>query len=49
EMEERLELKKESLFAQFTRMEQAVSQFNSQGNYLANALSGLNANWKWNG
>lgn len=49
ELEERLDQRRESLLEQFYRMEQAVNEFNSQGNYLVNALSGLNANWKWNG
>ncbi|GAB6063301.1 flagellar filament capping protein FliD [Deferrisoma palaeochoriense] len=49
ELEERLDQRRESLLGQFYRMEQAVNEFNSQGNYLVNALSGLNANWKWNG
>lgn len=48
EMEERLETRRLSLTAQFIRMEKAVSQFNSQGNYLTNALSGLSKNWSWN-
>lgn len=48
EMEERLETRRLSLTAQFIRMEKAVSQFNSQGNYLTNALSGLSKSWSWN-
>lgn len=49
ELEDRLDQRRESLLEQFYRMEKAVNEFNSQGNYLMNALSGLNANWKWNG
>ncbi len=49
ELEDRLDQRRESLLEQFYRMEKAVNEFNSQGNYLANALSGLSANWKWNG
>ena len=48
DLEERLEQRRESLLERFYRMEKAVSEFNSQSNYLANALSGLNANWSWN-
>lgn len=47
-MEERLAVRRERLMAQFTRMEKAVGELNSQGNYLSNALSGLSSNWKWN-
>ncbi len=49
EMDARLATRRESLLRQFLQMEKAVGQFNSQGNYLSNALSGLSNNWKWNG
>lgn len=49
EMDVRLTSRRESLLRQFLQMEKAVGQFNSQGNYLSNALSGLSNNWRWNG
>jgi len=48
ELEERLAAKRESLLEQFYRMEKAVGEFNSQSNYLINALGSLNNNWSWN-
>lgn len=48
ELNKRLETKRESLLAQFYRMEKAVNEFNSQGNYLMNALGSLSNNWAWN-
>ncbi len=48
EMEERLEQRRESLLEQFYRMESAISSFNNQSASLANTLSGLSKNWKWN-
>jgi flagellar hook-associated protein 2 len=48
EMVERLDAKRDQLLLQFQKMESAVSAFNSQGNFLANALGGLSNNWTWN-
>ncbi|MBI5016510.1 MAG: flagellar filament capping protein FliD [Deltaproteobacteria bacterium] len=41
EMEARLEVRRESLLAQFNRMEQTISELNNQGSYLTNALAAL--------
>ncbi|GAB4257836.1 MAG: hypothetical protein Kow0092_05050 [Deferrisomatales bacterium] len=49
EMEVRLEERREALLERFYRMETAVNDLTSQGNFLVNALSGLNNNWKWSG
>jgi flagellar hook-associated protein 2 len=48
ELEQRLVLRRERLLQQFVQMETAVGELNSQGNYLANTLAGLSANWNWN-
>ncbi|MHB8763960.1 MAG: flagellar filament capping protein FliD [Deferrisomatales bacterium] len=45
-MDRRLEARRESLLAQFLRMEKAVGQFNSQSSFLTNALEGIKNNWK---
>jgi flagellar hook-associated protein 2 len=45
EMQKRLDTHRESLLEKFTAMESAVNQFNTQGNFLASQLSGLNKNW----
>ncbi len=45
EIDERLAVRRESLFRQFYQMETALSQFSATSQYLANQLAGINQNW----
>jgi len=44
-LEEQLERRRASLYQQFMAMEEALSQLQSEQQYLTNSLAGLNANW----
>ncbi len=44
ELEERLEVRRESLLEQFYRMESVINELNGEGTYLMNALASLNPN-----
>jgi len=46
--EERLEMRRESLFRKFYEMETALGQLNSQSQFLSNQLAIMNANWSFN-
>lgn len=43
--EERLEMRRESLFKKFYEMEIALGQLNTQSQFLTNQLAGINTNW----
>ena len=45
EYEERLEMRRESLFKKFYEMETVLGQLGTQGQFLTNQLAGINANW----
>ena len=42
----RLAVRRQALQDEFTQMEVALGQLNSEGSYLANQLAGINANWQ---
>ena len=46
DIDERLALRRESLFKRFYEMEVALGQLNSESSYLSNQLASINANWK---
>ncbi len=48
EYEERLEIRRESLFKEFYQMEIALGQLNAQSQFLSNQLASINANWGFN-
>jgi len=48
EYEERLEIRRESLFKEFYQMEIALGQLSAQSQFLSNQLASINANWVFN-
>lgn len=47
DFDKRLATRREALYAKFYAMEEALSQFNAEGNYLTNQLESMNANWNF--